>query len=156
MRCIAVILVCLSLLLSGCAEHAYIQSNPSAAKVFINEQFIGLTPVDYSVARGAVQKNYTYRIEKEGFRPESGVLRGKVAPGRIVAAVFTFCITCAFRGFQYFPELDVALIREGTTAAGEPKGTITDRLQRLDEAHDKGQLSEREYRRMRSEILKDF
>lgn len=105
--------VAVAVVASGCAEYALIRSDPPAAKVIINDKFVGLTPVEYKVSRGDVKKNYSYKVEKEGYVPVNGVLRRSVAPGRIVAAVFSMCISCAFRGFQYFPSVDVELIKEG-------------------------------------------
>ena len=44
----------------------------------------------------------------------------------------------------------------GQMRTGEAKGSPTDRLKRVQDAFDKGQINEREYRQLRSDILKDF
>lgn len=145
-----------ALVAPGCAEYAEFRSTPSPATVYLNDAAIGGTPLEYPIARSAVKEIYNYRIEADGYQPETGILHRRVAPGRIVAAVFTLCITCAFRGVQYFEPVNVTLKPVGKTSTGEAKGTPTERLQRLDDAFDKGMINEREYKKLRSQILSDF
>ena len=150
-------LVCaVVLVVTGCAEYAEFRSTPAPAAVFLNDVAIGGTPLEYPIAKGAVKKIYNYRIELDGYEPVTGILHRRVAPGRIVAAVFTLCITCAFRGFQYFEPVNATLTPIGKTSTGEDKGTPTERLRRLEDAFDKGMINEREYKKLRSQILGDF
>jgi hypothetical protein len=143
-------------LASGCAEYATFRSSPAPAKVYLNDQMIGLTPLEYPIPQDQVQQTWNYRVEIDGYEPDSGILQRSIAPGRIVAAVFTLCISCAFRGFQYFRTVDAALTQVGRTSAGADKGSPADRLRRLDEAYNQGLINEQEYRKLRSQILGDF
>jgi uncharacterized membrane protein len=150
-------LVCVLVpLVASCAEYAQFRSTPAPAAVYLNDAPIGGTPLNYPIARNAVKETYNYRIEVDGYEPATGILRRRVAPGRIVAAVFTLCITCAFRGFQYFEPVNATLTPIGKTSTGEAKGTPAERLRLLKDAFDKGMINEREYKRLRSEILGDF
>src|SRR5262245_43270347 len=89
MRLVAII-SCL-ILLSGCAGHAKFQSDPPGAKVFLEEQFVGVTPLEYAVPQSEAQKDFTYRIENDEYYPASGTLRREP------------CLTCPLQGFQEFP-----------------------------------------------------
>ena len=92
-----------------------------------------------------------------GYQPESGNLKPSVAAGRVVAAIFTACITCAFHGFYYFKPLDVVLTKDPAAAVAATKGqSPTERLQQLDEAREKGLINEHEYQRLRGQILSEF
>lgn len=160
MRAVAVL--ALGALMCGCSEYAEFHSSPQPANVFLNDQLIGTTPMEYPIPRGAVHNTWNYRVEANGYATDSGILRRHVAPGRIVAAVFTMCITCAFRGFQYFEPVDATLMpinganTRGTAPATGAKGSLEDRLQQLDSVYDKGLINESEYRKKRSEILDEF
>ena len=155
MRATAIVVV-LTLVVSGCAEYATFRSSPAPAKVFLNDTQIGFTPPDYPIPRGEVQNTWNYRVELDGYESDNGILHRSVAPGRIVAAVFTMCITCAFHGFQYFKPVDAVLTPIGKTSTGQDKGSPAERLKRLDDAFDKGLINDREYRKLRSQILSDF
>jgi hypothetical protein len=113
------ILLVFAVLLTGCAEYAQFRSSPTHATVYLNDTQIGTTPMEYPIARDAVQGMYNYRVELDGYQPATGMLQRHVAPGRIVGAVFTLCITCAFRGFQYFEPVNAVLLPIGKTSAGK-------------------------------------
>jgi hypothetical protein len=156
MRSIGVLLVG-ALLLNGCAEYAEFYSDPPGAQVYLNDKLIGQTPIEeYRIPRSEVDRPRNYRIELTGYEPAKGELKPSVAAGRIVAAVFTMCITCAFHGFHYFKPLDVALTKDAATVAGTTRGTPAERLRQLEEARDKGLINEHEYERLRGQILSEF
>ena len=70
-------------LLSGCAEYATFRSSPPNATVYLNDQVIGLTPMEYPIPKNQVQETWNYRVEMEGYEPDTGILHRRVAPGRI-------------------------------------------------------------------------
>lgn len=156
MRSVAVALVA-AWLLTGCAEYAEFYSDPPGARVFLNDQMIGQTPIEeYRIPRSEVTKARNYRFELTGYQPATGQLRPSVAAGRIVAAVITLCISCSFHGFYYFKPLDVALLKDPATVAETTRGSPADRLRHLDEAREKGLITEPEYERLRGQILSEF
>lgn len=117
-RFVAVI-SCLTVL-SGCAGYARIRSEPPGAKVFLNDQFVGVTPLEHAVPRNEAQKDYTYRVEKDEYYPASGTLRRER------------CMTCPFQGFQDFPPVDVEL---------KP---ATENAKRLQDARNRSRINARE------------
>jgi hypothetical protein len=44
-----------------------------------------------------------YSIQKEGYVPKTGTLEARLAPGRVVGAVFTLGITAITRSLYYYP-----------------------------------------------------
>ena len=156
------VMAALALALCGCTEEATFRSSPASAKVYLNDQFVGITPTYYAVPHGQVGDVWNYRVELDGYVPELGVLHRRVAPGRIVAAVFTFGITRAFRGWQYFTPVSASLTPIGGAGRSTESGSRTGgediglRLRRLDSAYDRGEINEREYRQLRAKILEEF
>lgn len=96
--------------MSACAERVSFNSRPQGAKVFVGETYVGETPTIYSTRNVATR---SYRIEKSGYPEAVGTLQARVAPGRIVGAIFTLGILAAARPMLYFSpsEVDVELDR---------------------------------------------
>lgn len=65
-RSIAFILA-LSILLFSCSSTTMITSKPSGAKVYLNDEFLGETPVQYEDSKIIFSVNYL-KIEKEGYK----------------------------------------------------------------------------------------
>jgi len=65
---ILAIFLALSLVfLNGCIKrNLHIRSNPSGAKVYFNEEYVGVTPLDYDFIYYAVHR---VRLEREDYRP---------------------------------------------------------------------------------------
>ena len=58
----------------------------------------------------SVPAQLRYRIEKEpGYRSTEGILHAKVAPGRVIGAIFTLGILAATKGVYYFPPTEAQL-----------------------------------------------
>jgi hypothetical protein len=76
-------------------------------------------------------KVFRYRVERDGYVPAEGQLKTRVAPGRIVAAIFTTCITCVFHGFKAFDEqTNIELTPIGGQVAEKLGSTTAERLRR--------------------------
>lgn len=147
-------------MVSGCAERFAVRTYPTGAKVTVNDQVIGITPVNMYVPRGDLQKEYRYRIEKENYVTIDGAVRPRVAPGRIVGAIFTAGILLAFRGIRAIPEVITELTpieprSAGTVGKGSTE-SIESRLKRIDSLHNQGLLSDEEYKRLRSDVLDEL
>ena len=141
-------LLCALLLLAGCAESVTIRTRPSGARVYINDHFVGTSPVEYGAARSQVSHLH-YRIEHDDYRPLEGDLSSHIAPGRIVGAVFSLGISAAFRGFYYIEEprtLHLEPVNPTITIA-PPKGSSEERLRKLQDLYDQGLIDEREFKR---------
>lgn len=65
-RGVAVVLVAV-FALTACSHRFSINSNPTGARTYVDDQFIGLTPASF-VERGGMGREYQIRLEKEGYR----------------------------------------------------------------------------------------
>lgn len=64
----AALILAVSVLFASCSSSTLIQSSPSGAKVYMNEEFLGVTPFSYSDTK-IVGSTTSLRLEKEGFEP---------------------------------------------------------------------------------------
>jgi len=152
------VVLCLALLSTfGCAESATLLSEPSRAKVYIDGRFVGLSPATFLVGQG---EEAHYRVVLDGYEPSEGQLLARLAPGRVVGTVFTFGIYAIFRSLHYYPPTNVALTpssspqpeAHGATAPESPE----DRLRHVKNLYDQRLISEQEYQRLRSDILREL
>jgi hypothetical protein len=126
--------------LIGCTESTLIRTNPPGAQLRINNRFVGVTPLVYSLPSSQFRKQsrFAYRVEREGYVTEEGFLRLVPTPGRVVGAVFTLGIVAAFVPFRSFNwRYDIALTAKPGTAAA--------RTRRLQELLERGDLTKEEY-----------
>lgn len=96
--------------LAGCSERVTFESRPPGAKVYVGDMYVGDTPTVYST-RNVVTR--PYKVEKPGYPDAVGTLTARVAPGRIVGAIFTLGIVAAARPMLYYDpdSVDVDLDR---------------------------------------------
>ncbi len=62
------LLMVVAVLFASCSSSTLIQSNPSGARVYMNEEFLGVTPFSYSDTK-IVGSTTSLRLEKEGYEP---------------------------------------------------------------------------------------
>ena len=150
------VLVVAGSICAGCSESTMIRTSPPNAQVTVNDKVVGLSPVAFTYPSHSMGgATFKYKIEHDGYLPAEGTLRTRVSAGRIVAAVFTTCITCIFRGFKTFGSdvTDIELT-PASVPAGEAIGrSPADRLRRIQDLYDQGLMTEQEYKRYRSQIL---
>jgi uncharacterized membrane protein len=139
--------------LSGCAEHVRIRSGPSRANVAVNGTPIGITPVDYSVSRSDLDKPYEVRVEKDGYEPVTTTLRTRLAKGRVTGAFFTLGILWAFRS-MYYIEPVFAQLKPVAAPTAEQDRLLGESLRNLRELHQRGEISDEEFRRRQQEMLR--
>lgn len=73
-RLVAALLLAGSMLLiTGCASTTLIQSEPTGAKVYVEDEPLGFTPITYSDTKIIGSTTYI-RLEKEGYKPFITVL----------------------------------------------------------------------------------
>src|SRR5690349_9465333 len=79
--------VVLLLTLCSCAETLHIKSYPPGADVYINDiRLPGKAPTSYETKN---PQPLHYRAVIDGFPPVEGTVSAPLAPGRVVAGVFT-------------------------------------------------------------------
>lgn len=79
-----VVLLAVSIL--GCSTLVHIKTDPEGAKVYVNEQPVGNSPVakEYS---NFVGNQYHVRILKEGYKPIETELQREVKVGNLIAGL---------------------------------------------------------------------
>lgn len=92
----------LALLGAGCAETARIQSRPAGASVEVDGRNIGVTPLTLTVPRSEWPHDFTCRVSKEGFVPETKRLTPQIGGGRVVAGLFTVGLIYLFKSPYVF------------------------------------------------------
>lgn len=148
-------IVCLAALaLGGCAETLVIHSYPAGARATVNGAFVGVTPATLEVPKDQLRDEYRWVVEKEHYRPVEGLVKPRIAPGRIVGAVFTLGILLAFRSPTYLPAVSVEL-EPMPVAAASPEA-LEQRLEKVERLHEKGLLSDQEYKRLRGQLLDEL
>ena len=81
----------------ACGESTLIRTRPEGAKLWMNDSYLGTTPVEYSCSRAKFSEPQRYRLELEGYQTSQGELSHYVHAGRIVAAGFSFGISMIFK-----------------------------------------------------------
>ncbi len=98
----------LMLLVFGCASVTMINSSPEGAKVYIDEQSVGLTPFTYSDTKIIGSSTYI-RLEMEGYQPFNTVMvrNEEVDPGAVVGGFFFWPVWLWFMKYKpvHFYEL---------------------------------------------------
>ncbi len=85
------LLLALTLLFASCSSTTLIQSHPSGAKVYMNEEYMGVTPYSYSDTK-IVWSTTSIRLEKEGYEPFYTSLsrNEEVDVGAIIGGIFVW------------------------------------------------------------------
>ncbi len=152
-----VILACLVASL-GCATETTIRTMPPGAKVTINNQLVGISPVEYSVRKydWPADNRFRYHIEREGCAPKDGEFSGHVSAGAIVRSVLLWAgLSLIWDNTMVFPDDEMFFqLEPANTVTNNPSGLPTEeRLRRADDLYESGLINEQEHRRVRSEIL---
>lgn len=152
---------------SACTEAARVTTTPPGARLYVNGEFVGITPTVYRVARSKWPEVFTYRFDLEGFHSREGELRTMLYRGRLVGSVFSLGILALLRRPVSLVDPQVFVLEP--VATGNPpvpllprgdsprrESTLEERLRRLRQARDEGRLSPAEYERQSDEILEDL
>ncbi len=145
--------------LTGCTEATQIRSYPAGSKVYINDAFVGLTPMPYRVASADIGRDYRVRIEHQGYLSAEGMLKKEVSAGRVTGSVFSFGILLLFKSPTCFATVqDFALTEcadEVSPVSHTDAPSSETRLQRLERMHADGIITDEERSRYRDAILRE-
>jgi len=88
---LSLILIGLASVFTGCVSSTMIQSEPAGAKVFINGEYYGETPIIMADSKLALTSTYI-RLEKEGYRTlETVIVRDEdIDFGAAIAGIFFY------------------------------------------------------------------
>lgn len=152
---LAVLIYTLSSLLAGCGDSVLIRTTPPGAKAYVDNNMIGLTPIDFRVPRSEITQ-HSLRVEKEGYEPIDDTIRSRFAVGRAFGAFFTVGIMYIFRSPMYLVPLPMYSLSPSppTGQAADSDRALGEALRRAQALHDQGMLSDDELKRRQEEILK--
>lgn len=74
----------------ACSHRVTINSNPTGARTYVDNQFVGLTPASF-VERSGLGREYQIRLEKEGYR---NVIATEKQGVNLVFLAFSLLFTC--------------------------------------------------------------
>ncbi len=155
-------LLCLvTMAFAGCAESTLIKTAPPSAQVWINDKYVGISPVEYIVPRSQWpdSNRFHYRLTREGYLTKEGEFNGFVGGGRVTGGVFSLGISLIFKrpttlDGEYQFELDpIARTTSDSAAVSGASRAIDMRLRQVDELYERGAINEQEHLRKRREIL---
>jgi len=141
------------MIFAACSESVRVATTPPGARLYLDGREVGVTPYTFSVRRSQIRE-VSYRIELENYRTVEGTLHKRVAPGRVVGAVFTLGILYLFRSPFYIQSLNETLaIQPIQSRQAQQVAPIEERLKKLKQLRDEGVLSHGDYQRQKTHIL---
>ena len=142
----------------GCTQVSRISTVPSGAKVWVNNEFIGVSPAELTVEHGPgvpFPSRLRARIERAGYEPQEVDLPTQVSGGRVTAGIFTLGLSFYLQGVRTVRRSYVyTLYPIGTSESGISDEWIRG-LRQLDRLRKDGLLTDEEYKRRRSILLRD-
>jgi hypothetical protein len=145
------------ILLGGCSESVLIRSYPAGAKVYVNDDFIGVAPSVYTTKHSQIGKSHRVRLERNGYEPREDLLRTGICGGRIAGGIFTLGIVLLIRGPTCFVSPQDFSLEALPQSAGGRSGSdamVEERLQRLERMRNEGRITNEEYDEYRKQILR--
>src|SRR5207302_345429 len=144
---------------AGCAESAMIRSAPPSAQVWVNEKYVGITPVRWLLPRSEWPDNrrFYYRAVREGYPPKEGEFHSVVTAGRIIGGVSTLGILFIFKHPTTLADTyDIELEPVARTTVRGARSPVEERLRQLDDLYEHGAINDQERLRRRHEILEEL
>jgi hypothetical protein len=150
------------ILLESCASSTVIQSNPTGAKLYLNESLVGTTPYKHTDTKIVGSTTYV-RLEKEGYQPLiTAFSRNEQADvGAIVGGVFflfPFLWTMKYdpsRTYELTPVAgsDSPIVAPMPLANDMVSSSKATRLREIKKLLDDGILTKEEYEKEKKKIL---
>ncbi len=154
-------LIACCVLLAGCSESVMVRTYPPGSKLYVNGEFVGITPVVYTVGSSEFSKqDFSARVDRVGYASADGVLRKRTCPGRVTGGVFTLGILFIFKSPTCFASpqdfsLEPLPDQVGAESGAAPhQPTVEERLDRIRKMRDQGIITNEEFEHYRKEILK--
>lgn len=149
-----------TILFSSCASSTMIQSYPSGAKVYLNNEPVGVTPYLHRDKK-IVGSSTDVRLEKEGYQPlMTGFSRNEDADvGAIIGGVFfliPFLWTMKYKPSHSY-ELQPAMAGNQTMPnpgfVANPTQSKSDQLRELKKMLDEKLINQEDYEKAKAKIL---
>ncbi|MEA4916417.1 PEGA domain-containing protein [Proteiniphilum sp.] len=123
----ASILLAISVLFAGCASTTLIQSEPTGAKVYMNGEYKGVTPLSYSDTKIVGSVTYV-TLEKEGYEPfQTYLSRNESADiGAIIGGFFLMVPFLWTMKYNPVHTYELRPIRNASVAKADQPVVLTD------------------------------
>lgn len=129
--------------LVGCAHLTRLETNPSGASVFVNDQFQCITPCLYGT--GATQlAELPLRIERPGYETVRDHLKTTILTSRIVGGLFTLGLVPLFKWPHTFQSVHSFNLRPLSRE---------ERLEEIDRQRTAGKITDQEREQLRLKLL---
>ncbi|SDL95416.1 PEGA domain-containing protein [Catalinimonas alkaloidigena] len=160
-RAIVTSTLALTLLLSSCSSATLIQSSPSGAHVYLNDQYVGTTPYQHEDTKVSGTRT-PLRLELEGYEPlQTWLVRNEEADaGAIIGGIFfmfPFIWTLGYlpeHTYELQPLLQEPLPQEPMPAVGnDASQTMEEKLRALKKLREEDLITEEEYEAARKKAL---
>jgi PEGA domain-containing protein len=149
-----------TVLLSSCASTTMIQSTPSGAKVYLNQETVGKTPYSHTDTK-IVGSTTTVRLEKEGYETfNTSFSRNEQADvGAIIGGLFAwvpFLWTMKYKPVHTY-ELSPLLDNPPNISSEKKQNTKSraERLRELKQLLDEKIITQEEYEKGKKKILEE-
>jgi hypothetical protein len=111
----------LAFAVAGCSETTIIRTTPPGASIYVNERYVGGSPVEFEASSWSVRPQaYRYRTVKPGYVASNGEIPAHLSIGRIVAAYLSSCLSCGRGFFVFDEETTIVLIPEEPEVSPPP------------------------------------
>ena len=149
------------ILFSSCSSTTVIHSSPGEAKVYLNEEYKGTTPITYTDTKIITTTNYV-RLEKEGYDTFRTTFTRDEKPhaGAIIAGIFfliplLWCVGYNDSRTYEMTKTDHSKKEENSTSTTKKESgqTLSEQLRDLKELKDEGILTEEEFEKEKKKIL---
>lgn len=157
-RVVPLLMLGIIALSSGCTQTARIATVPTGAKVWINGEFLGVSPTELTIENGPNEpfpSRLHARIERAGYEPLEVDVPTRVSGRRVAAAIFTLGIAAAIQGVRTVRPSYVYTLYPIVGADAAISEEWIQGLRQLDRLRKDGLLTESEYDRRRSILLRD-
>lgn len=150
------------LLVMGCAESTHIRTSPASARVYVDGQYVGISPTVFTAPRSEFRNVRTCRAELDGYAPAEEPMRTGLSVGRFIGALFSLGIVYIFKSpYVFRGRHDLVLTKlSGPESAGAAAPaaaaapTTEARLERIKRLREQGLITQEEYDRHQVEILR--
>lgn len=158
---VCVLLACV-VFMTSCASTTRIETYPSGAKLYVDGEFVGETPCDYTDSK-IIGSSIGVRLEKEGYKPITTIITKDEEPNIGAAVAGYFFLVPLLWAMKYRPFHNYELVSikndEGMSAMPIKEGnevSITIKLQELKTAFEQGLITKEEYDAKRTKILEEL
>ena len=155
------ILLAGTILLTSCVSTTRIQSIPSGAKIYLNDEYEGETPHFYSDTK-IVGSSTSVRLEKEGYETYNGAFSRteEVDVGAIIGGilfVFPFLWTMGYKPFRTYELNSLSETPKTDAKLNEPQTlkSKADQLRELKKLLDEGIITQEEFEKEKKKILEE-